>query len=217
MTDDNLQRIADLRREYTRGGLRRKDLPENPLYLFEQWLKQACDAQISDPTAMSMATVDKHGQPFQRIVLLKHYDQQGMVFYTNMGSRKAHQLANNPCTSLLFLWHMLERQVIVQGIAKKLSPPEVMKYFQSRPRDSQIAAWVSQQSTCLSARSVLERKFFEIKQKFQQGQIPLPDFWGGFRITIDAMEFWQGGKHRLHDRFLYQRHQAAWEINRLAP
>lgn len=218
MTDsDNLQQIAHLRREYTRGGLRRKDLPPQPLDLFERWLRQACDAQLPDPTAMCVATVDERGQPWQRIVLLKHYDNQGMVFYTNLGSRKAHQLENNPRISLLFPWHMLERQVMVTGSVEKLSALEVLRYFHSRPRDSQIGAWVSKQSSRISARGVLESKFLELKQKFQQGEIPLPSFWGGFRIKIDSMEFWQGGEHRLHDRFIYQREGDGWKIDRLAP
>ncbi|RWR03548.1 pyridoxamine 5'-phosphate oxidase [[Pantoea] beijingensis] len=214
---DNLQQIAHLRREYTRGGLRRNDLPDEPLSLFERWLRQACDAQLPDPTAMSVATVDENGQPWQRIVLLKHYDEKGMVFYTNLGSRKARQLENNPRISLLFPWHMLERQVMVAGSVEKLSTLEVLRYFHSRPRDSQIGAWVSKQSSRISARGVLESKFLELKQKFQQGEVPLPSFWGGFRVKIDSMEFWQGGEHRLHDRFFYQRLAEGWKIDRLAP
>ncbi|WP_034947781.1 pyridoxamine 5'-phosphate oxidase [Erwinia oleae] len=214
---DNLQLIAHMRRQYIRGGLRRGDLPADPLALFEKWLNQAVEAQLPDATAMSVATVDASGQPWQRIVLLKHVDARGMVFYTNLGSRKAHHLEHNPRISLLFPWHMLERQVMVVGRAEKLSMLEVMKYFHSRPRDSQIGAWVSKQSSRISARGVLESKFLELKQKFQQGEIPLPSFWGGFRITIDSMEFWQGGEHRLHDRFFYQREEDGWKIDRLAP
>ncbi|WP_017348954.1 pyridoxamine 5'-phosphate oxidase [Pantoea sp. A4] len=214
---DNLQQIAHLRREYTRGGLRRKDLPENPLDLFEKWLKQACEAQLPDPTAMTVATVDAQGQPYQRIVLLKHFDAQGMVFYTNLGSRKAQQLEQNPRISLHFPWHFLERQVMVLGEVEKLSPLEVLKYFHSRPHDSQIGAWVSKQSSKISARGVLEAKFLELKQKFQQGEVPLPSFWGGYRVKFTTLEFWQGGEHRLHDRFLYQREGDSWKIDRLAP
>ena len=184
--NDELQQIAHLRREYTRGGLRRHDLPAEPLPLFERWLRQACDAKLADPTAMVVATVDERGQPYQRIVLLKHYDEKGLVFYTNLGSRKAHQIENNPQVSLLFPWHMLERQVMVIGKAERLSTLEVVK-------------------------------FLELKQKFQQGEVPLPSFWGGFRVSIEQMEFWQGGEHRLHDRFLYQRDSGAWKIDRLAP
>ena len=193
--NDELQQIAHLRREYTKGGLRRRDLPADPLTLFERWLSQACEAKLADPTAMVVATVDEHGQPYQRIVLLKHYDEKGMVFYTNLGSRKAHQIENNPRVSLLFPWHTLERQVMVIGKAERLST----------------------QSSRISARGILESKFLELKQKFQQGEVPLPSFWGGFRVSLEQIEFWQGGEHRLHDRFLYQRENDAWKIDRLAP
>ena len=209
--------IADLRREYTKGGLHREDLPVNPLELFEKWLRQACDAKLPDPTAMSVATVDGSGKPFQRIVLLKHYDEQGFVFYTNLGSRKAQHIAKNNQVSLLFPWHNLDRQVHVTGVAEPLSPLEVVKYFHSRPKDSQIAAWVSQQSSHISARSMLESKFMELKQKFANGEIPLPSFWGGYRVRFDSIEFWQGGAHRLHDRFLFTRMADLWHIDRLAP
>lgn len=215
--DENLQRIAHLRREYTQGGLRRRDLPDTPLALFERWLGQACEARLSDPTAMVVASVDATGQPYQRIVLLKHFDDRGMVFYTNLGSRKAQHIEKNPRLSLLFPWHSLERQVMVQGTASRLSTLEVVKYFHSRPRESQIGAWVSKQSSRISARGILEGKFLELKQKFQQGEVPLPSFWGGFRVSIDQMEFWQGGEHRLHDRFFYQRQPQGWSIERLAP
>jgi len=214
---ETLHTIAHLRREYTRGGLRRKDLPDNPIALFEQWLGQACEAKLPDPTAMTVATVDEQGQPWQRIVLLKHFDAQGMVFYTNLGSRKALQLAQNPRICLHFPWHFLERQVMVAGEVEKLSPLEVLKYFHSRPRDSQIGAWVSKQSSRISARGVLEGKFLELKQKFQQGDVPLPSFWGGYRVKFHTVEFWQGGEHRLHDRFIYQRDNDGWKIDRLAP
>lgn len=217
MTDKNEFDVADLRREYTRGGLRRHDLTADPLDLFERWLKQACEAQLADPTAMCVATVDENGQPFQRIVLLKHYDRQGLVFYTNLGSRKALQIAHNPKVSLLFPWHMLDRQVSFLGEAERLSTFEVMKYFSSRPKDSQIGAWVSQQSSRISARGILESKFLELKEKFRQGDVPLPSFWGGYRVSIHSAEFWQGGEHRLHDRFIYQREGDSWKIDRLAP
>jgi pyridoxamine 5'-phosphate oxidase len=148
-------------------------------------------------------------------VLLKHYDEKGLVFYTNLGSRKAHQIEKIPHQPA-FPWHMLERQVMVIGKAERLSTLEVVKYFHSRPRDSQIGAWVSQQSSRISARGILESKFLELKQKFQQGEVPLPSFWGGFRVSIEQMEFWQGGEHRLHDRF-YTSAKRRWKIDRLAP
>ncbi|CAJ0991732.1 pyridoxamine 5'-phosphate oxidase [Pantoea sp. Nvir] len=217
MSDNqSLQAIANLRREYTRSGLRRKDLPNHPLALFQTWLRQACAAQLPDPTAMTVATVDAHGQPYQRIVLLKHYDNEGLVFYTNLCSRKAQQLVNNARISLHFHWNFLERQVMILGEAEKLTPIEVLKYFYTRPRDSQISAWVSHQSCSIASRDVLESKFIELKKKFQE-KVPLPSFWGGYRVKFYTMEFWQGGKHRLHDRFIYQRAVNCWTIDRLSP
>ncbi|MGP7733195.1 pyridoxamine 5'-phosphate oxidase [Oceanimonas smirnovii] len=209
--------LADYRREYLQGGLRRNDLPDAPLALFETWMQQAIAAGVPDPTAMVVGTVDEQGQPYQRIVLLKQVDEQGFVFYTNMGSRKAAHLNQNPRISLLFPWHSLERQVHVTGRVEKLAATEVMKYFSSRPKDSQIGAWVSKQSSRISARGLLEAKFLEMKQKFASGEVPLPSFWGGFRVKFDSVEFWQGGANRLHDRFIYQREHDGWGISRLAP
>jgi pyridoxamine 5'-phosphate oxidase len=209
--------LSDIRREYIKGGLRRKDLLDNPFLQFDAWLAQAVDAQLSDPTAMTVATVDQHGQPFQRIVLLKHIDEQGLVFYTNLGSRKAQHLAINNKISVHFPWHMLERQVHIVGYAEKLTVMENMKYFTSRPKDSQIAALASHQSSRISTRGVLEGKYLELKQKFAKGEVPVPSFWGGFRIKPESFEFWQGGEHRLHDRFLYCQNESGWSIDRLAP
>lgn len=210
--------LSDIRREYTQGGLRRNDLPSEPFTLFERWMQQARDANLSDPTAMVVATVDSQGRPFQRIVLLKRFDEHGFVFFTNLESRKAQHLAANSAVNLLFPWHPLERQVAISGQAEKLSSAEVLKYFLSRPKDSQIAAWVSNQSAKISARQVLESKFFEMKNKFAKGEVPVPKFWGGYRVVPEAVEFWQGGEKRLHDRFLYSRNASnAWDIDRLAP
>lgn len=209
--------LAAVRREYTKGGLRRKDLTPDPIPLFERWLKQACEARLTDPTAMCVATVDETGQPYQRIVLLKHFDKDGLVFYTNLGSRKAQHLEHNNKISLHFPWYQLDRQVHFTGVAERFSPIEVLKYFHSRPKDSQIAAWASAQSSRISARGILEGKFLELKQKFQNGEVPLPSFWGGYRVVFNSVEFWQGGAHRLHDRFLYQREGDGWVIDRLAP
>ncbi|MGI2112025.1 pyridoxamine 5'-phosphate oxidase [Shewanella frigidimarina] len=209
--------LSDIRREYTQGGLRRANLPVNPMDLFEQWMQQAKDAQLSDPTAMCVATVDEDGQPFQRIVLLKKFDDSGFVFFTNLESRKAKQIATNSKISLLFPWHPLERQVAVLGEAEPLSMLDVAKYFMSRPKDSQIAAWVSKQSSKISARQALEGKFAEMKAKFAQGEVPLPKFWGGYLVRPASIEFWQGGEHRLHDRFIYTKTDADWNIDRLAP
>ncbi|WP_260260499.1 pyridoxamine 5'-phosphate oxidase [Vibrio intestinalis] len=209
--------LEDIRREYTQGGLRRKDLQKDPIDQFNFWLQQAVDAKLMDPTAMTVATVDETGQPYQRIVLLKHCDARGFVFYTNLGSRKAQHIEHNAKVSLHFPWHNLERQVNVVGVAEKLSAAENIKYFTSRPKESQIAAIASKQSSRISARGVLEGKFLELKQKFAKGEIPVPSFWGGFRIRPTSIEFWQGGEHRLHDRFLYSHDDDKWDIDRLAP
>lgn len=213
--------LEDIRREYLLEGLRRKDLPNHPSDLFQTWLQQVIDWKIVDPTAMTIATVDENLMPYQRIVLLKHFDEKGFVFYTNLGSRKAQHLKQNQQISLHFPWHAFERQVHVTGFAEKLSTSEVMKYFLSRPPESQIAAWASKQSQRLSTRQMLESKFFELKQQFEKdGHIPMPTFWGGYRVIPQSFEFWQGGAHRLHDRFIYQRapkNPDQWEISRLAP
>jgi len=213
--------LTDIRREYLKGGLRRNDLKKNPIDQFNLWLEQAVNAELIDPTAMTVATVDEHGQPFQRIVLLKNLDNNGFVFYTNLGSRKAHQLGVNSNISLHFPWHSIERQVHVIGTAVKLSAIENMTYFSSRPKESQIAAWASKQSSRISARGLLEGKYLELKKKFANGEIPIPSFWGGYRVVPKSIEFWQGGEHRLHDRFIFTKDEslngAYWTIERLAP
>jgi len=210
--------IEDIRREYSKGGLRRKDLADDPIVQFNKWLEQAVEAKLTDPTAMTVATVDENGMPFQRIVLLKNLDENGFVFYTNLGSRKAQQIEHNNKVSLHFPWHNLERQVHITGVAEKLTAMENMKYFTSRPKESQLAAIASKQSSRISARGVLEGKFLELKQKFAKGEIPVPTFWGGYRIRPESIEFWQGGEHRLHDRFLFSKDGTGhWEAERLAP
>jgi pyridoxamine 5'-phosphate oxidase len=211
-------KLEDVRREYLRGGLKREDLAEDPISQFEVWLKQAIDADIQDPTAMTVATVNANGQPSQRIVLLKQVDQKGFVFFTNYESRKAKEIEANPLVSLHFPWHMLERQVKICGRAERVSTAESLKYFLSRPEESQLAAWASEQSRPVSSRQVLMQQFNAIKNKFSKGEIPLPDFWGGYRIVPSSIEFWQGGANRLHDRFEYQRQEDdSWQIERLAP
>lgn len=209
--------LSDIRREYIQGGLRRKDLKQDPIEQFNLWLEQAIKAQLTDPTAMTIATVDQNGQPFQRIVLLKNIDKNGFVFYTNLGSRKAQHLEHNNKISLHFPWHSLERQVHITGEVEKLSLVENMKYFTSRPKESQLAALASKQSNRISTRQLLESKYLELKMKFENGDIPTPTFWGGFRVKPKTIEFWQGGEHRLHDRFLFTQQDEQWVIERLAP
>jgi pyridoxamine 5'-phosphate oxidase len=167
---------------------------------------------------MVLATVEDGRRPWQRMVLLKDFGHQGFVFYTNLESRKARAMAENPSVCLHFPWNALERQVIVGGAVERLSLPEVTRYFLSRPRESQLAAWASAQSRPLSARQVLEEKMQEMKNKFARGEVPLPSFWGGYRVVPSEIEFWQGGANRLHDRFLYRRQgDLSWTIERLSP
>lgn len=209
--------LSQIRREYMRSSLSRKNLPESPIYLFDNWLQFALEEGINDPTAMVVATVDSSGQAYQRAALLKHYDVKGMLFYTNLNSRKAKHLGTNPRVSLLFPWFSLDRQVMVLGTVQILSRTEAESYFHSRPRDSQIGVLASHQSSIISSRAALDEKFLSIKSSFHQKDIPVPSFWGGYRVEVDTMEFWQGGKYRLHDRFIYQRSKKLWQIDRLAP
>ncbi len=208
----------DFRREYLAGGLRRGMLDDCPVAQFELWLQQAVAGGIPDPTAMVLATVDEQGCPWQRIVLLKGVSSRGFVFYTNYRSAKAQAIAHNPQVSLLFPWNALERQVIVAGRAEKMSALESARYFLSRPRESQLAAWASQQSRPISARALLEAQMGSLREQFGRGEIPVPDFWGGYRVRPEQVEFWQGGAHRLHDRFRYFLEPAGgWRIERLQP
>ncbi len=211
--------IGNLRQEYTLKGLKREELDRDPFKQFELWFQQACTANLPDPNAMSLATVSPNGQPSQRMVLLKYFDRQGFVFFTNYESTKARQIEANPQVSLLFFWKALQRQLEISGTATKISTAESLKYFATRPRGSQIGAWCSQQSTVISSRKMLELKFDEIKRKFHNQEIPLPSAWGGYRVVPHSFEFWQGRENRLHDRFLYSRAdtKSAWEIQRLAP
>ena len=209
--------ISQFRREFLRGGLDKKDLAADPVSQFSAWFEQARETKMVDPTAMVLATVDKTGQPSQRAVLLKYFDTHGFVFFTNYGSRKAEEIGANNRVSLLFAWLELDRQVIVSGRAEKITTAESARYFISRPRDSQVAAWVSSQSRGLSSRQALMQKYSEMKRKFGEGKIPLPTFWGGYRVTPAEVEFWQGRASRLHDRFMYQRDGSSWSVERLSP
>ncbi len=211
-------KLEDFRREYTQDGLDFADLAASPFVQFNLWMEQTIKSGIPDPNAMTIATVDETGQPSQRIVLLKHMDEKGFVFYTNLNSRKAQDLKQNPKISLHFPWYFLERQVKVCGMVEQLSTAEVLKYFVTRPRDSQLGAWASQQSKPISSRALLMQQFESMKNKFAKGEIPLPDFWGGFRVKPHQIEFWQGGAARLHDRFEYSLQlDRSWLIQRLEP
>ena len=209
--------LGKLREEYAENGLDRDDLASDPTEQFRLWFDQAVAAELPEPNAMTLGTVSPEGQPWSRTVLLKAYDANGFVFFTNYNSRKAAHIAANPKVSLLLPWIVLQRQVIIMGEAQKISAAESLKYFASRPFGSKVGAWVSQQSSVVSSRQVLKAKFQEIKDKFKGGEIPLPSFWGGYCVRPTCIEFWQGAKSRLHDRFMYSRDGDDWKIERLSP
>ncbi len=209
--------LTFMRQGYEDAGLTREQLNSDPFLQFEAWFSEANDSEPI-PNAMSLATVSRSGAPMLRTVLLKLFDENGFVFFTNYKSRKADQIAENPNVATLFNWVALERQVSIIGVAEKIDTSESLKYFLSRPRGSQLGAWVSDQKSVLSSRKILEMKLDEIKRKFAKGKIPLPDFWGGYRIKPENFEFWQGRPNRLHDRFLYSKTKdESWSIERLAP
>lgn len=210
-------KLNHLRQNY-QGSLQLSDLCSDPYQQFEAWFEDASAANLHEPNAMSLATVDSDGRPSLRNVLLKHFDDQGFVFFTNLKSNKARQIEENPNVSLMFSWLGLERQVIVSGKAVLLPRADTLRYFLQRPRNSQLGAWVSHQSKVIRSRELLEQKFTQLKQAFISGEIPTPKFWGGFRIEPSHVEFWQGGANRLHDRFQYRLdNNQQWQIERLSP
>ncbi len=202
------------------GGLSltRAMLAEDPLDQFAAWMADAVAVPLPEPTAMVLATVSASGQPRARSVLLKHYGSGGFTFYTNRTSRKASDMADVPRACLLFPWYPMQRQVIVEGSVSALSTEDSEPYFRSRPRGSQIAAWASRQSSVIGSRDELDGRYAELEQRWPQGtDVPMPDFWGGYRVAPDVMEFWQGRVNRMHDRFRYRRNDREWVIERLAP
>lgn len=210
--------LESLRREYLSRGLSRGELAADPIDQFEQWMRQALEMEVPDPTAMAAATVAADGQPSQRIVLLKHFDVRGFIFYTHYESRKALELESNPRISLLFPWNCINRQIKICGVAARISQDESAVYFSSRPRASQLAAMASRQSRVLESREKLLAGFKELDERYQNAEAPLPSDWGGYRIKAQEYEFWQGRPNRLHDRFRYSRDIADdWIIERLAP
>jgi pyridoxamine 5'-phosphate oxidase len=212
-----LTKPEELRKQWMSRGLIRETLNPNPTKQFEYWYAEVIDSGIAEPNAMSLATVDTDGQPWLRTVLLKLYDEAGFVFFTNYESAKAQQIAVNNRVGLLFPWVALGRQVKISGTAEKIPAAESIKYFASRPRGSQIGAWASPQSQVISSRSLLDAKIDEIKRRFARGDIPLPSFWGGYRVAPFEIEFWQARDSRLHDRFVYTKSEGRWAIDRRAP
>jgi len=212
--------VAGMRRHYTTTGLAETDLAGDPMDQFARWLSEAATAGVDEPNAMVVSTVDAQGQPSARTVLLKGYDRRGFVFYSNYGSRKGAELAANPKVALLFLWHPLARQVVVTGRAERVPAAETEAYFRSRPHGSQLGAWASEQSRPVDERGELEQRYAELERRYPPGEpVPVPPFWGGYRVTPAAVEFWQGRANRLHDRLRYQREApgAKWETVRLQP
>ncbi len=209
--------LADLRKDYSLSGLVEKDLLKDPFRQFQKWFGEAEAAKLNEPNAMILATASRDGKPSARTVLLKGLDGRGFVFFGNYESRKGRELEANPRASLLFPWFALERQVEVTGTVTRLAPEESAAYFHTRPQKSQVGAWVSQQSSIISGRSVLEDGAKAIEQKYAGQEIPMPPNWGGFRVSPETVEFWQGRRSRLHDRLRYRREKDGWTIERLAP
>ena len=207
--------VAELRREYALAGLSEADLAPTWLEQFTKWFGEA--SELVEPNAVVLATASPAGVPSARTVLLKSYDQRGLVLFTNLTSRKGREALSNPVATLVFSWVELERQIVVEGIVEQVSRAETETYFRSRPRGSQIGAWASHQSEILSGRALLEQRQAELAQRFTDDEIPVPPFWGGLRVVPSAVEFWQGRPSRLHDRLRYRTRGTAWIVERLAP
>ena len=209
--------VDKMRTEYKGGFLDVSNVDPSPFLQFKIWFDEALNSDIYDPNAMVISTVSSDGIPSSRAVLIKAYDEKGFVFFTNYKSKKALELENNPNAVILFPWFLISRQMIIQGKAEKISKMESLKYFLSRPFGSKLGAWVSNQSEVISSRKILEMKMQEIKAKFKNGDVPIPNNWGGIRVVPRTFEFWQGQPNRLHDRICYTLHNGSWKIERLAP
>lgn len=210
--------LADLRKEYSLAGLKETDLAKDPFRQFDKWFQEAEAAKLTEPNATTLATASRDGRPSARTVLLKGVDGRGFVFYTNFESRKGRELDANPHATLVFPWIAIERQVIVSGPVTKVSREEAEAYFHSRPLASQLGAWASQQSAIIAGRSQLEESMKAVEKKYAGQVVPLPPYWGGFRLSPETVEFWQGRRSRLHDRLRYRREAGgSWTIERLSP
>ncbi len=209
--------LSELRREYAIGGLDESDLLDEPVAMFRHWMRDAVTAGLHEPNGMVVSTVSADGVPSSRMVLLKAIDERGFTFFTNYSSRKGRDLSARPRCALLFPWHPLERQVRIEGTAVRLTAEENDAYFSTRPRASQLGAWASPQSQVVPDRAALDRAYDEQAARFGDGIIPTPPHWGGYRVTPEAVEFWQGRRGRMHDRLRYRRTPTGWVIERLAP
>jgi len=209
--------LADLRKDYTLKGLDISDVSSNPMEQFERWFREVIAAGLPEPNAMHLSTVSPEGRPAGRIVLLKAVDERGFVFFTNYQSRKGLEMGVNPWVALTFFWEGLERQVRIEGQVEKVNEVESDTYFQSRPRGSQLGAWISSQSQPVAARSFLEEQYAQVSRRYEGQTVPRPPHWGGFRVLPSYLEFWQGRPSRLHDRLAYTLTEGQWLINRLAP
>jgi len=209
--------VDKMRTEYKGGFLDVSNVDPSPFLQFKIWFDEALKSDIYDPNAMVISTVSSDGIPSSRTVLIKAYDEKGFVFFTNYKSKKALELENNPNAVILFPWFLISRQLIIQGKAEKISKMESLRYFLSRPFGSKLGAWVSNQSEVISSRKILEMKMQEIKAKFKNGDVPIPNNWGGIRVVPRTFEFWQGQPNRLHDRICYTLQNGSWKIERLAP
>ena len=207
----------NLRREYKLNKLSEETVHKNPYNQFEKWFQVALKARLTDPNAMILSTVDEKTKPSTRVVLLKESSNKGFTFFTNYKSRKGRNVSKNSSASLLFFWAELERQIRIEGKIKKISKADSQKYFDSRPIESRIAAWASEQSSVIPDRNYLEKRFQKFKEEFKRKKIPMPKNWGGFILVPDYFEFWQGRENRLHDRICYKRNKDRWKIFRLAP
>ncbi len=209
--------IADLRQEYTQGGLLESQADADPFRQFHLWMEQAIHSGIHEPNAMTLATTTAAGQPSARIVLLKGFDERGFTFFSNFESRKGRELAENPQAALVLFWAELERQVRIEGIVERVSDAKSDEYHASRPRGSQLGAWTSSQSEIIAGREVLEQQLRDFTTRYEGVAVPRPPHWGGYRLLPSAIEFWQGRPNRLHDRLRYRRAQSAWLMERLSP